>query len=540
MNLNTPTPSVRTVLVVDDEPDMELLIRQKFRKLISSKEFLFYFANNGEQALEQLQNHPEIELVMTDINMPVMNGLQFLEKIPETPFKGKTLVISAYTDIGNIRSAMNRGAFDFVTKPIDFQDLETTIQKTIKAIDESRNAALAFVERDEALREKEQARTSERFKQQFLANMSHEIRTPMNSVIGITNLLLRSKLDDQQTKYVSMIQAASEQLMSIINDILDISKIEAGKMQFESIAFSPEQVIGNVRNILSMKAEEKKLDLKIKIDPTLPAHVTGDPSRLAQVLINLVGNAIKFTETGFVEISAKPLSLNSTTCLVEFSVSDTGIGIAADKLSAIFESFTQANSDTSRKYGGTGLGLSISRQLVELQDGKIGLESKPGVGTRFYFQIPYAVANHSHQTEVASDSGHISDGLKGISILLVEDNDFNKIVAEDTLQEYIGDIKIDHAYNGVIAVEKVRDNTYDLVLMDIQMPEMDGYEATGLIRQMEGSKGNIPIIAMTANATPEEIKKCFESGVNAYVSKPFVPEDLLSEMTRVIKGRKIT
>jgi CheY-like chemotaxis protein len=362
----------------------------------------------------------------------------------------------------------------------------------------------------------------------------------MNSVIGITNLLLRSKLDDQQTKYVSMIQAASEQLMSIINDILDISKIEAGKMQFESIAFSPEQVIGNVRNILSMKAEEKKLDLKIKIDPTLPAHVTGDPSRLAQVLINLVGNAIKFTETGFVEISAKPLSLNSTTCLVEFSVSDTGIGIAADKLSAIFESFTQANSDTSRKYGGTGLGLSISRQLVELQDGKIGLESKPGVGTRFYFQIPYAVANHSHQTEVASDSGHVSDGLKGINILLVEDNDFNKIVAEDTLQEYIGDIKIDHAYNGVIAVEKVRDNTYDLVLMDIQMPEMDGYEATGLIRQMEGSKGNIPIIAMTANATPEEIKKCFESGVNAYVSKPFVPEDLLSEMTRVIKGRKIT
>ncbi len=540
MNLNTSPPSTRSVLVVDDEPDMELLIRQKFRKLISSKEFLFYFANNGEQALQQLHNNPEIELVMTDINMPVMNGLQFLEKIPETPFKGKALVISAYTDIGNIRSAMNRGAFDFVTKPIDFQDLETTIQKTIKAIDESRQAALAFVERDEALHEKEQARTSERFKQQFLANMSHEIRTPMNSVIGITNLLLRSKLDEQQTKYVSMIQAASEQLMSIINDILDISKIEAGKMQFESIAFSPEQVIANVRNILSMKAEEKKLDLKIQIDPTLPSHLTGDPSRLAQVLINLVGNAIKFTETGFVEISAKPLTINSTTCMVEFSVSDTGIGIAADKLSAIFESFTQANSDTSRKYGGTGLGLSISRQLVELQDGKIGLESKPGVGTRFYFQIPYAVTNHTHHSEIASPSGHVSEGLKGISILLVEDNDFNKIVAEDTLQEYIGDIKIDHAYNGVIALEKVRDNTYDLILMDIQMPEMDGYEATGLIRQMEGSKGNIPIIAMTANATPEEIKKCFESGVNAYVSKPFVPEDLISEMTRVLKGKKIT
>jgi hypothetical protein len=525
----------RTILVVDDEPDMELLIRQKFRKLISAGEFSFHFAGNGEMALQTLSNNPDIELVMTDINMPVMNGLTFLEKMAEAGFRCKTIVVSAYTDIQNIRSAMNRGAFDFVTKPIDFQDLETTIQKTLKAIDESKDAIRAFSERDEALKEKEQARTSERFKQQFLANMSHEIRTPMNSVIGITNLLLRSQLDDQQSRYVSMIQAASEQLMAIINDILDISKIEAGKMQFEKISFHPAQVLTNVKNILQMKADEKGLDLKMDIAADVPDSLTGDPSRLAQVLTNLVGNAIKFTDKGFVVMQCRMKKAGTPDCEVEFSVTDTGIGIAPEKLNSIFESFTQANSDTSRKYGGTGLGLTISKQLIELQGGRIGLESKPGMGTRFYFHLPFGTGSVVKQNEETVDNNDYLAQLTGIRILLVEDNDFNKIVAEDTLQEFLKDITIDHAENGKVALEKTAAGTYDVVLMDIQMPELDGYEATRTIRSVEGTFRHTAIMAMTANATPEEINKCFESGVDDYISKPFIPEELFRKMAQLIQ-----
>ena len=526
----------RTILVVDDESDMELLIRQKFRRQISSGELIIHFAGNGEQALEILNKEPDIELVMTDINMPIMNGLTLLEKIVEAGLTCKCLVVSAYTDIQNIRAAMNRGAFDFVTKPIDFQDLETTITKTLRAIDETYQAVRVIKERDQALQEKEKAMSSERFKQQFLANMSHEIRTPMNSVIGINHLLLRSELNDQQRKYLSMIQAASEQLMSIINDILDISKIEAGKMVFENIGFSVEKVINNVRDILIMKADEKKLELRIKISPELPPTLKGDSARLAQVLINLTGNSIKFTESGFVEMSAKVISKNGNDCEIEFSVTDTGIGIAPDKLGSIFESFTQANSAINRKYGGTGLGLTISKQLVELQGGKIGLESKLGIGTRFYFTLPCEVdVNNVKENMVEKDGENHFDKLHGLKILLVEDNDFNRVVAEDTLNDYLKEITIDQALNGIEAVELVSANKYDLVLMDIQMPEMDGYEATKSIRALNHIHKSTPIMAMTANATPEEINKCFESGVDDYISKPFIPDELFRKMAGLVK-----
>ena len=527
----------RTILAVDDEPDMEMLIRQKFRKQISTEEYRFFFAGNGEQALEILKREPVVDLVMTDINMPVMNGLQLLEKISELKFPCKCIVISAYTDIQNIRIAMNRGAFDFITKPIDFQDLDTTILKTLAAIDEMHQAHAAMQERDQALKEKEHAMNSERFKQQFLANMSHEIRTPMNSVIGITHLLLRSDLDEQQRKYISMVQAASEQLMSIINDILDISKIEAGKMTFEHIDFDLPTALLNVKHILGMKAEEKNLEFRLNIPDALKITLNGDPSRLAQVLINLVGNAIKFTEQGFVEISCREISRSQDSIELEFSVSDSGIGISQDKLATIFDSFTQANSDTSRKYGGTGLGLTISKQLVDLQGGHIGLESKAGIGTRFYFTLPYKIVAASKADASAAKADNGEDPvtrLHGLKILLVEDNDFNRIVAEDTLHEYLKDIQLDHAVNGIDAVEKISRGEYDLVLMDIQMPEMDGYEATKTVRSMDDSKRHLPIMAMTANSTPEEINKCFESGVDEYISKPFVAEELFIKMAKII------
>lgn len=527
----------RNILVVDDEPDMQLLVRQKFRKQISSGVFNFHFAGNGQEALSKITENPEIEIVMTDINMPVMTGLEFLEKVNSAQHDFKCIVASAYNDIDNIRTAMNRGAFDFITKPIDFNDLEATIDKTLRAVDEKKMARQALIERD-------QAQASEKFKQQFLANMSHEIRTPMNSVIGITHLLLKTNLTEQQHRYISMIQAASEQLMSIINDILDISKIEAGKMVFEQIPFSPAVTANNVRNILSMKAEEKKLDLKVTVEPGVPDQVLGDPSRLAQIITNLAGNAIKFTDKGFVEIRLSNKSNSNDYVNIEFSVIDTGIGIPADKLESIFESFTQAENDTSRKYGGTGLGLSISRQLVELQNGQIGLESEYGKGTRFYFSIPFlpATVSGADQTDngEADDIERVRKILENVRLLLVEDNEFNKIVAEDTLRDFQNNIHMDHASNGLEALNMVISNNYDLVLMDIQMPEMDGYEASSKIRMLETDKRHTPVMAMTANATPEEIKKCFESGMDDYISKPFIPEELFRKMAVLItKGKPV-
>ena len=525
----------RIILVVDDEPDMQLLVRQKFRKHIASGIYTFHFAGNGQEALDKIKENPDTEVVMTDINMPVMTGLEFLEKVSGTQSDFKCIVASAYNDIDNIRTAMNRGAFDFITKPIDFGDLEATLEKTLRAVDERKMAKKALIERD-------QAQASEKFKQQFLANMSHEIRTPMNSVIGITHLLLKSELTAQQHRYISMIQAASEQLMSIINDILDISKIEAGKMVFEQIPFNPSTVAHNVRNILSMKADEKQLELKVVTEPGVPEKVLGDPSRLAQIITNLAGNAIKFTDKGFVEIKLSNKSNSNDYVEIEFSITDTGIGIPADKLDSIFESFTQAENDTSRKYGGTGLGLTISRQLTELQNGKIGLESEYGKGTRFYFSIPFAPYTESLQEPtqaMASESEDYRQALQNARLLLVEDNEFNKIVAEDTIRDFENSIQMDHASNGLEALNMVISNTYDLVLMDIQMPEMDGYEATVKIRMLESDKRHTPIMAMTANATPEEIKKCFESGMEDYISKPFIPEELFKKMAFLLQKNKV-
>jgi len=356
----------------------------------------------------------------------------------------------------------------------------------------------------------------------------------MNSVIGITHLLLRTDLQEQQHRYISMIQVASEQLMAIINDILDISKIEAGKMVFEKIDFNVRQICSNVKNILSMKAAEKGLEIKLEIDKNIPEMLVGDPSRLAQILINLVGNSIKFTDQGFVEMKAAIILKSNILCEIEFSVIDTGIGIAKDKLNSIFESFTQADSDTSRKYGGAGLGLTICKQLVELQGGQIGLESKMGMGTRFYFNIAYSISgNQPDSKPVVSQETDYYANLENSRILLVEDNEFNKIVAEDTILEYLKGIKLEHASNGREALEMVTANEYDFVLMDIQMPEMDGYEATARIRKLDSDKRHTPIMAMTANATPEEIEKCYSSGVDDYISKPFQIDEFFKKMSQL-------
>ncbi len=379
--------------------------------------------------------------------------------------------------------------------------------------------------------EKEKAKASEQAKHQFLANMSHEIRTPMNAIKGMTDILLRREPQSQQLSYLSAIKESSNSLLVIINDILDMSKIEAGKIDLESIPFSLEEVIQNVKIITQFKAEEKGLELQTNITDNSSTLVQGDPTRLHQIFLNLVGNALKFTEKGVVTIQLKIEILeHENKILAHFCVSDTGLGIGEDRLEKIFESFEQAYSDTTRKFGGTGLGLSISKKLVELQEGKIWAESTKGKGSQFYFTIPYELVAKESEIQTPPIVEHKTSNLKGIKILLVEDNSFNAIVAQEELEDAIEGVIVEVAEHGVIAIEKVTHNDYDIILMDVQMPVMNGYEATHAIRNLSNGKSKIPIIAMTANVMKEEVERCYDAGMDDFIGKPFDTEELLSKI----------
>lgn len=386
--------------------------------------------------------------------------------------------------------------------------------------------------------EKSKAQQSEKAKHQFLANMSHEIRTPMNAIKGMTDILIRRNPKNSQLSYLNGIKQSSESLLVVINDILDISKIEAGKIELEEITFSIQDVIKNVLTIMSFKAEEKGIELHSRIELE-KYQVTGDPTRLHQILLNLIGNAIKFTEKGSVSILAKTKSVEENVINILFTISDTGIGIDTNRIEKIFHSFEQAYSDTSRKFGGTGLGLSISKKLVELQGGRIWVESKKGIGSEFYFEIAYKLPEYEVSSEKLPDSSFekMSNSLKDLRILLVEDNVFNSIVAKEELEDHIEDVFVDVAENGAIAVEKMKLDYYDIILMDVQMPKMNGYEATEMIRSFDNEMASIPIIAMTANVMKEEIERCYEAGMDDFIGKPFQIHDLIGKLYQLTQQK---
>ncbi len=540
--------SSKKILVVDDEPDLELLIRQRFRNEIRKGDLHFDFAGNGVEALAKLDQDDTTDMVFTDINMPMMDGLTLLSKIKERQGTCKAVVISAYGDMENIRSAMNKGAFDFVTKPIDFNDLQTTMDKTLHEVELIRKGIEARLQLEKTLHEKEiaelerrQAIESKKHEQQFLANMSHEIRTPMNVVIGMTNLLLRNEPAETQLRYLKAIKDSSDNLLVIINDILDLSKIEAGKIHMEKIPVKLREVVSLVEVALRIKAEEKGLAFHATVADDVPAIVMGDPVRLNQILVNLAGNAIKFTTEGSVSVSVSLAGMTDGACTIRFDVADTGIGIPEDKIEQVFEKFTQASGDTTRKFGGTGLGLTISKQLVELQGGNITVTSTPGEGSVFSFAIPYEVGQEAAAEEQAGGVDlAVAALLKGKRVLLVDDNEFNRIVAVDTIHSYVDGLLIEEAANGLEAVNMHREGNFDLVIMDVQMPEMDGYEATRRIRaDLPFPMNETPVLAMTANVLKEEVDKCLTAGMNAFITKPFKPEDLIARISELILKDKM-
>ncbi len=387
---------------------------------------------------------------------------------------------------------------------------------------------------EELIAARSEAEKSKELQSQFLSNMSHEIRTPMNGIVGITRILQNTEMDDEQRRYLNAIQRSSENLMVIINDILDFSKIEAGKIIIEHSRFDLRDLLNSVQEILAVKAVEQDIYLDVNVSDAIPQFVVGDPVRLNQILINLAGNAIKFTNEGGVTIRVSETQHSENKVGICFEIRDTGIGIAPEQQEHIFQSFAQASASTTRTHGGTGLGLTISRQLIELQDGQLWIESEVGKGSTFYVELEYEIAREDRSLEPEPEAScasntRILEELNGINVLLVEDHPINQMLALKVLGDW--DFQVDVAENGRIALDMVGSKAYDLILMDISMPEMDGYDATRAIRSGRFCHNpDVPIIAMTASALIGENQKCFRAGMNDYITKPFDPQHLLEKI----------
>jgi signal transduction histidine kinase/CheY-like chemotaxis protein len=377
-------------------------------------------------------------------------------------------------------------------------------------------------------------------KSEFVSMISHEMRTPLNAIIGFSEILAspeRAKeLEAQQVQnYTENIHTASRGLLSLINDILDMAKIEAGKLELEEIDFAHNALINQLFDTYKITARSKPVEVRLTLDDSIPSQLIGDPNRVSQIINNLFSNALKFTEKGYVELSAKLIKKGSSAVDVEYSVHDSGIGMSAEVLEKLFQPFTQADNSMSRKYGGTGLGLTISRQLVEAMGGKIWVESNEGKGSRFYVRVRYQPSQTSHSSigKIASEA-EVGQRLKSIRLLLVEDDPINQELAKYLIESEGADLSI--ADNGLEAVAAIENAEFDLVLMDLQMPVCDGYTATLKVRENRDFDA-LPIVAMTANAANDVRDRCLEVGMNDFLTKPFIIEDLLQMIEKYCQVR---
>ncbi|MFV8337037.1 ATP-binding protein [Flavobacterium sp. RSP29] len=370
-------------------------------------------------------------------------------------------------------------------------------------------------------------------KQQFLSNMSHEIRTPMNAIIGFTKVVLKTELTPKQKEYLNAIKMSGDALIVLINDILDLAKVDAGKMTFEKIPFKMKSSISAMLHLFETKIQEKNLKLITEYDSKIPDVLVGDPVRLHQIILNLVSNAVKFTIKGKITVSVHLLHEDEDKVIIQFAVIDTGIGISEEKIEKIFENFQQASSGTSRLYGGTGLGLAIVKQLVEPQGGSICVKSNINEGSTFSFTLSFQKTNAD--AELENQLVELDTEIKNIKVLVVEDIPLNQLLMKTLLDDF--GFSRDIAENGKIAIEKLKENDYDIILMDLQMPEMNGFEATEYIRKTMNSK--IPIIALTADVTTVDLAKCKAVGMNDYLAKPINERLLYSKIVGILKKPKL-
>ena len=484
-------------------------------------------ADDGQEALEKYIKYYEehgkyYDIILTDINMPRMNGIELIKHIKELNDRQDIIVLSAHNESENLLQLIDLQIKNFILKPIDLDRFQKVFGHVIEVIQQRREFRKIHEKLAQAKQEAEEANE---LKSQFLANMSHEIRTPLNAIMGFITLLNEKETDEQKRKYLNIIKNSSDSLLQIINDILDISKIESGKLSIEPYNFNPYKDLIEIAELFQAKAAEKNIRFSIKYNNSIPNILYSDLLRIKQIFSNLLSNAIKFTPEGS-KVKAVVWYKNGN---LNIMVKDYGIGISPEKQKTIFEPFTQADGSTVRKYGGTGLGLTISLELAKLLGGDITLKSKEGKGSMFHLSIPVPIGEEEEIQEDDTDTMNLSG-----HILVVEDYEANRMFVSIILDN--AGLTYEMAHDGLEALEKFKTGKYDLILMDENMPNMGGMEATKEILKLEKSQNlkHTPVISLTANALQGDKERFLKAGFDDYLSKPIEPDLLLKTLAKYL------